>query len=92
MEGSLIKDGILAENETQLQTIWQMREGIAEAAGKTGKVYKYDLSLPLDVMYEVVEDVRERFRTKGMLGPDGDGSIKEVVGYGHLGDGRCCFW
>ncbi|KAL7006436.1 D-lactate ferricytochrome c oxidoreductase [Cystobasidiomycetes sp. EMM_F5] len=36
-------------------------------------------------MYEVIEDIRARFKEKGMFE---DGSIKLCVGYGHVGDGN----
>lgn len=44
-----------------------------------GAVYKYDLSLPLSSMYELVEIMRQRLSQI----PD-----VRVVGYGHVGDGN----
>ena len=44
----------------------------------SGVVYKYDLSLPLDVYYDIVMETRRRLGDK-VLG---------VVGYGHIGDGN----
>lgn len=58
--------------------LWALRERITEALSRDGYVYKYDLSLPLDRLYDLVGDLRAR------LGP----SAKHVVGYGHLGDGN----
>lgn len=87
MEKSSISNGVLAESDSQLQSLWALREGVAEAAGKTGKVYKYDLSLPVSEMYALTEEMRARFKEKGM-DADGDGSVKQVIGYGHLGDGN----
>lgn len=69
-------------------SLWSLRESIPEAAGKLGKTYKYDLSLPVAEMYKLVEETRERFRSKGMLGEGGDGTVREVVGFGHIGDGN----
>jgi FAD/FMN-containing dehydrogenase len=86
MESSAISDGVLAQDETQLQSLWSVRESIAEAAGKMGSVFKYDVSMPVDKMNELVEDMRKRFNDKGMLGEDKQ--VKEVVGYGHIGDGN----
>lgn len=56
--------------------LWALRERITEALSRDGYVYKYDLSLPLDRLYDLVGDLRAR------LGP----SAKHVVGYGHLGE------
>lgn len=64
--------------------LWSLRETLPEAAGKLGKVYKYDLSMPVKDMYTLVEEARERFEAKGLMQ---DGSIRTVIGYGHLGDG-----
>lgn len=85
MESETVTDGVLADNETQLQSLWALREGIAEAAGKAGKVYKYDLSIPVSEMYDVVIAMRKRFEDLGLFE---NGSVKDVVGYGHLGDGQ----
>lgn len=42
-------------------------------------VSQYDISLPLDRMYDLVKDVRERCKDMA----------RTTVGYGHLGDGKC---
>ncbi|EGU13242.1 hypothetical protein RTG_00404 [Rhodotorula toruloides ATCC 204091] len=85
LENETITDGTLAQDETQVQSLWSLRESLPEAAGKMGRVYKYDLSMPVKDMYSLVEEARERFKEKGL---DKDGSIKTTVGYGHIGDGN----
>ncbi|GAA5850197.1 hypothetical protein JCM8547_001039 [Rhodosporidiobolus lusitaniae] len=85
LESETISDGVLAQDETQLQSLWSLRESLPEAAGKMGKVYKYDLSMPVKDMYSLVEEARELFKKKGLFE---DGSIKTAVGYGHIGDGN----
>ncbi|GAA5976855.1 hypothetical protein JCM11641_000891 [Rhodosporidiobolus odoratus] len=85
LESETIADGVLAQDETQLQSLWSLRESLPEAAGKLGRVYKYDLSMPVKDMYSLVEEARELFKAKGL---DKDGSIKTTVGYGHIGDGN----
>ncbi|XP_057492468.1 D-2-hydroxyglutarate dehydrogenase, mitochondrial isoform X2 [Actinidia eriantha] len=77
MEGGLISDGVLAQDMNQALSFWRIREGVPEALMKAGAVYKYDLSLPVEKMYDLVEAMRIR------LGP-----AAEVIGYGHLGDGN----
>ncbi|KAB1201930.1 D-2-hydroxyglutarate dehydrogenase, mitochondrial [Morella rubra] len=52
--------------------------GVPEALMKAGAVYKYNLSLPVEKMYNLVEEMRTRL---------GRNSAK-VNGYGHLGDGN----
>lgn len=91
LESEIVSDGVLAQDETQVASLWSLRESLPEAAGKLGKVYKYDLSMPVKDMYSLVEEARERFRAQGL---DMDGSIKATVGYGHIGDGASLlvFW
>ncbi|XP_022136645.1 D-2-hydroxyglutarate dehydrogenase, mitochondrial isoform X3 [Momordica charantia] len=60
MEGGLISDGVLAQDINQISSFWQIREGIPEALMKAGAVYKYDLSLPVEKMYDLVEVMRTR--------------------------------
>lgn len=84
----IVVDGVLAQDETQVLSLWSLRETLPEAAGKLGKVYKYDLSMPVKDMYSLVEEARERFKAHGL---DTDGSIKATIGYGHVGDGELCF-
>lgn len=84
MESNAIVDGVLAQDETQLQSLWALRESIPEAAGKLGSTYKYDVSMPVELMNELVEDMRTRLDKHGLMGT----KVKEVVGYGHIGDGN----
>lgn len=60
----------------QSQALWALRERITEALTCDGFVYKYDISLPVERLYDLVTDMRAR------LGQ----SAKSVVGYGHLGE------
>ncbi|KAI3451006.1 hypothetical protein Pfo_007671 [Paulownia fortunei] len=77
MESGLLKDGALAQDVNQASSFWRIREGIPEALMKAGAVYKYDLSLPPEKMYDLVEEMRGRL-----------GTAANVVAYGHLGDGN----
>jgi FAD/FMN-containing dehydrogenase len=40
MSEQLIADGTIADNQQQFNSLWQLRERVAEAAGKQGAVYK----------------------------------------------------
>ncbi|CAN4123672.1 unnamed protein product [Withania somnifera] len=77
VENDLISDGVVAQDITQASSCWHIREGIPEALMKVGGVYKYDLSIPVEKMYDLVKEMRVRL----------DASAK-VVAYGHLGDGN----
>lgn len=40
MEKEVVEDGVLAQDETQMNNLWSLRESVPEACGKAGKVYK----------------------------------------------------
>ncbi|XP_031452375.1 D-2-hydroxyglutarate dehydrogenase, mitochondrial [Phasianus colchicus] len=78
MTSGLVTDGTVAVDDKKIKTLWSLRERITEALTRDGCVYKYDISLPVGKLYDIVTDMRAR------LGQ----SAKNVVGYGHLGDGN----
>ncbi|KAJ1634002.1 D-2-hydroxyglutarate dehydrogenase [Pavlovales sp. CCMP2436] len=78
MEAGMVSDGTLAADSTQMAAVWHIREGISEALSKAGAVYKYDISLPLPELYDLVTDTRARLA-------DEDAN---VVAFGHIGDGN----
>jgi (R)-2-hydroxyglutarate---pyruvate transhydrogenase len=67
--------------------LWALREGITEAISKEGKAYKYDISLPPVAFKDAVDETRERLRSKGLYPA---GGVKEILGFGHIGDGESC--
>ncbi|XP_031224383.1 D-2-hydroxyglutarate dehydrogenase, mitochondrial isoform X4 [Mastomys coucha] len=78
LNSGLVTDGTMATDQRKVQMLWALRERITEALSRDGYVFKYDLSLPVERLYDLVIDLRTR------LGP----RAKHVVGYGHLGDGN----
>ena len=84
---SLVKTGVLAQATEQFQQLWSLRECIPEAVSKEGKAYKYDISVPITTFEEVVQKTREQLKSKNLYKTPG--GVKEVVGYGHVGDGMC---
>lgn len=83
---NVVQDGVVAQDSTQIHNLWAIREGIPEACSKAGAVYKYDISMPISVIYEAVEDMKKRLVGKDVMG---DGKLfTSVIGYGHVGDGK----
>lgn len=82
-EQGLIKDGAIAENESQAKDFWRIRESIAEAERAYGRSVKHDVSIPVSRMAEFIERgsarVTERF-------PEA-----VVFCFGHVGDGNVHF-
>jgi FAD/FMN-containing dehydrogenase len=77
---------VVAQDTTQILNLWAIREGIPEACSKAGAVYKYDISMPVPVLYQAVEDMKARLVQSDAYG---DGKLfTSVIGYGHVGDGN----
>ncbi|WFD35740.1 (R)-2-hydroxyglutarate--pyruvate transhydrogenase [Malassezia cuniculi] len=89
LEEGIVNDGVLAQDESQVHTLWALRESAPESYARQGKVYKYDISMPIERMYELVEHMREHYDKAGLLDKPGrPGLVKAVGGYGHVGDGN----
>lgn len=88
METGTVVDGTLAESESQAKDLWAWREGIAEALGHHGGVYKYDVSIPIAELYDLTNDVRDELRSADLLTSESnpENVVIDVVGYGHMGD------
>lgn len=86
MGEEIVQDGVLAQDQTQFNDLWKCREEISDALAHWGGVYKYDLSIPISEMYQLVDDTRERMVKAGLLGDTDDYPAVDVVGYGHMGD------
>lgn len=78
MASSLVLDGTVATEEAKIKALWSIRERITEALRHDGYTYKYDISLPLEKIYDLVTDMRAHLGSRA----------KNVVGYGHVGDGN----
>ena len=84
-EQPLITTGVLSQTPGQYTSLWKLREGVPEAVSKEGKVYKYDISIPIASFKEVVDVTKEHLRGKGLLH---EAAVRHVIGYGHVGDGE----
>ncbi|KAB5593609.1 D-lactate dehydrogenase [Ceratobasidium theobromae] len=84
----LINSGVLSQSTDQFASLWSLREGIPEAAGKTGKVYKYDISVPVREFMNVTNLVRNRLQERGLYRCGPSSQVSYVMGYGHVGDGN----
>ncbi|XP_056445861.1 D-2-hydroxyglutarate dehydrogenase, mitochondrial [Gadus chalcogrammus] len=78
MTSSLVTDGTVASDDTKVKALWSMRERVTEALTHDGYTYKYDVSLPVEGLYQLVTATRDHLGSRA----------KNVVGYGHVGDGN----
>ena len=77
MMEDIISDGIIAQDYTQQQQLWSLRENVPVAMADQYRVHKYDVSLPMEFYYTIVEELRAKLKVYPQI---------KVVGYGHLGD------
>jgi FAD/FMN-containing dehydrogenase len=75
-----VTDAVVAENLSQAQTLWQVRESIPLAQAQEGLNIKHDISVPVSVMARFVADTNAQL---GRLIPG-----VRLVTFGHLGDGN----
>ena len=75
---AMIQDMVLASSQNQRDSIWGIRESVVEAATKSGYVFKYDVSLPIQHFEDLVKETRNLFGEE----------VDLVGGYGHIGDGN----
>jgi FAD/FMN-containing dehydrogenase len=83
MQNEWIADAAISSSMAQFNAIWSLREDISEAQAAEGKTIKHDISLPISVIPQFIEQV-----TQQLL--DRFSSIRMVV-FGHLGDGNLHF-
>uniref|UniRef100_I3IY65 D-2-hydroxyglutarate dehydrogenase, mitochondrial n=1 Tax=Oreochromis niloticus TaxID=8128 RepID=I3IY65_ORENI len=75
MTSSLVSDGTVATEEAKIKALWSLRERVTEALTHDGFTHKYDISLPVERIYQLVTDMRKHLGNQA----------KSVVGYGHVG-------
>ena len=80
LEAGCVTDAVVAENLTQAQSLWQIRESIPLAQAQEGLNIKHDISVPVSAMATFVAG------TDALLAQ----AIPHVrlVNFGHLGDGN----
>lgn len=78
VESDLISDGVVAQDTSQSENFWRIREGGLLALRKEAvELHQFDFSLRIPEMYNFVEVVREKV-----------GNAGRVTAYGHVGDGN----
>lgn len=75
-----VSDAVVAENLTQAQTLWHIRESISLAQAQEGLNIKHDVSVPISQIPAFVTTT-DRLLTQAIPGV-------RLVNFGHLGDGN----
>ncbi|KAI8089043.1 uncharacterized protein BX664DRAFT_332036 [Halteromyces radiatus] len=84
MEKGVIQNGVLAQDTTQIKSLWQWREKIPEAITVSGTAMTYDVSMNIRLFPQMMQDVKTHFESKGLLGS----RYTNILGFGHVGDGN----
>ncbi|XP_067006180.2 D-2-hydroxyglutarate dehydrogenase, mitochondrial isoform X2 [Anabrus simplex] len=79
MSNGLVLDGTVASEPSRIQSIWEVRERVAEGLLADGCFIAYDVSVPLHAFYDIVPIMAKRLAGT---------SVKRCTGIGHIGDGN----
>ncbi len=80
MQAGLIRDAIVAKNETEAEQLWRARHSLSEAQKPEGASLKHDISVPIGRIGEFLLRGEELLHT---MAPDA-----RLVAFGHVGDGN----
>jgi len=80
IEAGRIHDAVIAQNVTQSQALWHLRESIPLAERDLGKSIKHDVSIPVSYMADFVRTTNAAVQAQFP-------GVEHVI-FGHLGDGN----
>lgn len=79
-ESGLIREGTLAQSPKEAETLWKIREGVAEAVMAGSTVHQHDVSVPIARLQQFADGIEAQYRR--------DYPRFEVFIFGHIGDGN----
>ena len=79
LDGGLVADGMIAQNDAQRIDFWIIRETIPEANRRIGSVSSHDVSLPLGALADFIAEGGKRIAALGAF---------RINCFGHVGDGN----
>ena len=80
LEGGIIADAAISQNETQVRAFWAVREGQSGAQKPEGAAWKHDISVPISQVAAFIEQADAAVRA---IQPHA-----RIVAFGHVGDGN----
>ena len=75
----LVSDGVIAASQAQRAALWHIRESIPEANRRVGSISSHDISVPLSLIAQFIEQAGAALARMGDF---------RVNCFGHLGDGN----
>lgn len=83
MEKEWIEDGVLAQSERELQSIWKIREDVSVLADLADYDQHFDISLPINVIGEEIDLAVEALEKLPF--------VRCIFPFGHVADGNIHF-
>lgn len=83
LEKEIIEDGVLAQSDRELQSIWKIREDVSVLADQAKYDQHFDISLPLPVIGEEVDRAIEKLEQLAF--------VEKIFPFGHVADGNIHF-
>lgn len=80
LDSGLIRDVVIAKNDTESEGFWRLRDSISEAERAEGPALQHDISVPVDLMPAFIADNPRRLE-RAFPGV-------RALSFGHLGDGN----
>lgn len=97
LEEGLLLDAVVAQNQSQCDALWIIRESVPEAHKKTGGNVKHDVSVPRSSLACFVEKTNSMLKARfewiepSVFGHFGDGNLHYNMGVVPGFDPRLCF-
>ena len=82
-ENELIGDGVLAQSERELQSIWKIREDVSVLADLAQYDQHFDISLPIPVIGKEIDAAIEQLEQLDF--------VEKIFPFGHVADGNIHF-
>ena len=83
LELEIVEDGVLAQSERELQSIWKIREDVSVLADQAQYDQHFDISLPIPVIGEEVDRAIEKLEQLDF--------VEKIFPFGHVADGNIHF-
>lgn len=83
LEDELIEDGVLAQSERELQSIWKIREDVSVLADLAQYDQHFDISLPIPVIGKEIDRAIKELEQLDF--------VEKIFPFGHVADGNIHF-
>lgn len=83
LETDIILDGLLAQTQRELNTIWQIREDVSVLAAQAQDDQHFDISLPIPKIGSIIDSITQELRALSF--------VDRIFTFGHVADGNIHF-